>query len=66
MAQSRISRGDEDMTKTAKARRILINDDGWIMSKAEPPLTVNALKKRMVDSYQDSPVVDVEVSVHYN
>lgn len=54
------------MTKTAKARRILINDDGWIMSKAEPPLTVNALKKRMVDSYQDSPVVDVEVSVHYN
>ena len=44
------------MTNAAKTRRILINDDGWIMSEAEPPLTVNDLKKRMVDTYQGSPV----------
>jgi hypothetical protein len=41
---------------TAKTRRILINDDGWIRREAEPPLTVNDLKERMVDTYQGSPV----------
>ena len=44
------------MTNSAKTRRILINDDGWIMSEAEPPLTADDLRKRMVDTYQGSPV----------
>ena len=44
------------MTASEKMRRILINDDGWIMSEAEPPLTVNDLKERMVDTYEGAPV----------
>lgn len=48
---------------TAKTRRILINDDGWIRREAEPPLTVNDLKERMVDTYQDSPVGALFLSI---
>lgn len=44
------------MTKANKPRRILINDDGWITSEAEPPLTVADLKERMVDTYGGSAV----------
>ena len=44
------------MTQVVKPRRILINDDGWIMSEAEPPLTTKDLKRRMVDTYAGSPI----------
>jgi len=50
---SRVGLGGEDPIKAYAAipRRILINDDGWIMSEAEPPLAVSDLKERMVDTY---------------
>ena len=44
------------MTRSKKIRRILINDDGWIMGAAKPPLTVSDLKERMVDTYEGTPV----------
>ena len=33
-------------------RRILMNDDGWIMSETETPLTVHDLKEKMVATYE--------------
>jgi len=44
------------MTEERKTRRILCNDDGWIMSEAGAPLTVRELREKMVDTYRDSPV----------
>ena len=44
------------MTERRTPRRILCNDDGWIMGEFESPVTVADLKRRMVDTYRDSPV----------
>ena len=44
------------MTADKKQRRILCNDDGWIMGEAWPPLTVNDLRERMVSTYEGSGV----------
>ncbi len=37
------------------ARPLLVNDDGWIISEAQPPLTARDLKERMVDTYRGTP-----------
>ncbi len=44
------------MRSTGKQRRILCNDDGWIMGEPSAPLTVRDLKEKMVDTYEGSPV----------
>ena len=44
------------MTEARKTRRILSNDDGWIMGEAGAPLTARDLKEKMVDTYEGSPV----------
>lgn len=35
---------------------ILVNDDGWLMSQNQPPLTPEILRERMVTPYRDTPV----------
>ena len=37
-------------------RSILVNDDGWIISEAQPPLTARDLKEKMVDTYHGTPL----------
>ena len=37
-------------------RSILVNDDGWIISEAQPPLTARDLKEKMVDTYSGTPL----------
>ena len=37
-------------------RSILVNDDGWIISEAQPPLTARDLKEKMVDTYRGTPL----------
>ena len=44
------------MTGSKKARRVLCNDDGWIMTESVAPITVRELKERMIDTYADTPV----------
>ena len=44
------------MAESKKPRPILINDDGWILGEAKPPLTVRDLKDRIVDTYRGSPI----------
>ena len=44
------------MTAREKPRRIISNDDGWILSEFEPPVTVQDLKARMVDTYKGTQV----------
>lgn len=38
----------------ADAKRIVLNDDGWIMSQIMTPVTTAVLKERIVDTYVDS------------
>ena len=35
---------------------LLVNDDGWIISEAQPPLTTRDLKEKMVDTYRGAPL----------
>ena len=44
------------MSAPATRRPLLVNDDGWIMSEAQPPLTVRDLKEKMVDTYRGTPL----------
>ena len=44
------------MAIPATHRPILVNDDGWIISEAQPPLTARDLKEKMVDTYGGTPV----------
>ena len=44
------------MSEPATHRPILVNDDGWIFSEAQPPLTGRDLKEKMVDTYRDAPL----------
>ena len=44
------------MATSNKTRRIIVNDDGWIMSEAGPPLTVDDLREKMVATYAGTPV----------
>ena len=37
-------------------RSILVNDDGWIISEAQPPMTARDLKEKMVDTYSGTPL----------
>jgi hypothetical protein len=39
-----------------KDRRIISNDDGWIMSNMTGPVTAETIKERMVDTYPGSPI----------
>ncbi len=38
----------------ASPKRIVLNDDGWIMSQIMTPVTTAVLKERIVDTYVDS------------
>ena len=44
------------MAIPATHRPILVNDDGWIISEAQPPLTARDLKEKMVDTYGGTPL----------
>ena len=44
------------MSGARKDRRLLVNDDGWLMSEHEPPLTPEDLRDKMVATYRDTPV----------
>ena len=44
------------MAIPAAHRPILVNDDGWIISEAQPPLTARDLKEQMVDTYSGTPL----------
>ena len=44
------------MAIPATHRPILVNDDGWIISEAQPPLTARDLKEKMVDTYSGTPL----------
>ena len=44
------------MTGDRKPRRVLCNDDGWIMSNPDLPLTVKDLREKMVATYDGTPV----------
>ena len=44
------------MPGPAKNRPLLVNDDGWLISEAQPPLTARDLKERMVDTYRETPL----------
>ncbi len=37
-------------------RPLLVNDDGWIISEAQPPLSARDLKEKMVDTYRGTPL----------
>ena len=43
-------------SRIKKTRRILCNDDSWILTEAIAPLTVRDLKERMIDTYKNTPV----------
>ena len=38
----------------SEPKRIVLNDDGWIMSQIMTPVTTDVLKERIVDTYVDS------------
>ena len=44
------------MAMDRNRRRVLVNDDGWIMGQAEPPLTADDLRRKMVATYEGTPV----------
>ena len=44
------------MADIAKPRRVLVNDDGWIMGECEPPLTPREFEEEMVATYKGTPV----------
>ena len=44
------------MSTCKKPRRIISNDDGWILSEYEPPVTDLDLKARMIDTYKNTQV----------
>ena len=44
------------MSDDAKQRRVLVNDDGWIMGGCEPPLTPRDFEEEMVATYKGTPV----------
>lgn len=44
------------MPRSVKPRPLLVNDDGWIIGEAQPPLTAKDIKERMVDTYRDTPL----------
>ena len=44
------------MTASRNERRILCNDDGWIMGAYGPPLTPDHLRDNMINPYAGSPV----------
>ena len=44
------------MTGQRKTRRIVCNDDGWIMSQHTSPATPQVIKQKMIDTYKGSPV----------
>lgn len=44
------------MTSQRKAHRIISNDDGWIMSQQASLVTPEVIRKKMIDTYEGSPV----------
>ena len=44
------------MAGSGKDRRMLLNDDGWIVGDAEPPMTAEVLREKMVAVYDGTPV----------
>ena len=44
------------MAVSAKKRRMLVNDDGWLMHTCEPPMTPTDFKEKMVATYEGTPV----------
>ncbi|MCY3760218.1 MAG: hypothetical protein OXH50_03125, partial [Gemmatimonadetes bacterium] len=44
------------MSAPATRRPLLVNDDGWIMSEAQPPLTARDLEEKMVGTYRGAPL----------
>ena len=44
------------MTQAKNARRMLVNDDGWIVGAADSPLTPQIIDDKMIGPYADSPV----------
>ncbi len=44
------------MTARKKDRRVLFNDDGWIMGAYGPPLTVDQMRDNMIAPYEGTPV----------
>ena len=44
------------MTKDLRPRRMLVNDDGWLLGECGPPLTPEDLRDRMVATYESTPV----------
>lgn len=45
-----------DVSTPRKKRRVLCNDDGWILEMQEPPITVAAIREKMVRTYERTPV----------
>ena len=40
------------MAQNKKERRVILNDDGWIMAEAWPPLRIDDLRQQMVATYE--------------
>ena len=44
------------MSAYKKYRRVLCNDDGWIMGTSEPPLSVDQIRDKMISPCEGTPV----------
>jgi hypothetical protein len=44
------------MASSTTTPRVLNNDDGWILSRYEPPISIDQLRDNMVGTYAGSPV----------
>jgi hypothetical protein len=44
------------MDSSNTTRRVVVNDDAWLIHQALPPLTVDDLRRRIIDTYAGAPI----------